>query len=312
MRLVTYQLFWFGTAWHGTNLPQKSETMERINLPPTETERVKIIIEKTLAPCTIFTLGYRNITNAVSSMLLIQTDTGKITHHFDLLVFSNKAIQNGASSIANTIAEQSGKTITATVLLHKFTDLGTKQPSQQYFFNTVLQYGQRLCLDTSAVPYLLNNMPVRDIESDRTYWLKCVAVAQFNLQAATDSEHLEVELCKIALLNVAATQIALGLIRVFLGYTPNEFGLKYLLQLCGHFTDLPSQLFHQQTPEAIRRYKMLCAPTSMLNHWTRLNTAEQDFVWLLDACTAFLKQATELVASELQRLENKFTKSLPS
>jgi hypothetical protein len=99
---------------------------------------------------------------------------------------------------------------------------------------------------------------------------------------------------------------------VFLGYTPNEFGLKYLLELCGHFTVLPSQLFQQQTTEAIRRYKMLCAPTSMLNHWTRLNAAEQDFHWLLDACTAFSQLATELVAPELQRLENKFTKSILS
>ncbi|MEO5777271.1 MAG: hypothetical protein ABIQ27_10210 [Flavobacterium sp.] len=83
-------------------------------------------------------------------------------------------------------------------------------------------------------------MPARDVEADRTYWLKCVAVAQFNLQAATESEQLEVTLCKIALLNTAATQLAMGLLRVFLGYTPNEFGLKYLLQLCGHFTALPA------------------------------------------------------------------------
>ena len=198
------------------------------------------------------------------------------------------------------------------MLLHKGTDLATKQPGQQRFFYNVLRYGQRLCIDTNAPPYMLNTMPVRDIEADRTYWLKCVAVAQFTMKAAVESEQVAVTLCKIALLNTAATQIALGLVRVFLGYAPNEFGLKYLLLLCGHFTALPSQLFYQQTPEAIRRYKMLCAPPSMLNHWTRLNAAEQDFLWLLDACTVFLKLATELVTPELQRLENTFTKSVLS
>lgn len=286
--------------------------MERIKLPQPEIQIVVDLIVKAFAPCTIFAFGHRNNTNSVSSLLSTQPNIVTGSHHFDLLVLSNKAFPNGGSNIANTIAESSNKTITASVLLHKVNDLATKQASQQWFFDNVLHYGQRLCLDTTAPPYLLNNMPTRDIETDTAYWFKCFAVAQFNLQAAAVSEHLDITLCKIALLNTAATQIALGLLRVFLGYTPNEFGLKYLLQLCCNFTDLPSQLFHQQTPEAIRRYKMLCAPTSMLNHWTRLNAAEQDFLWLLDACTAFLQLATELVAPELQRLENKFTKSILS
>lgn len=286
--------------------------MEPINLPQPETQFVVDHTVKAFSPCTIFVFGYRNNTNSASSLLSTQSNIVTGSHHFDLLVFSNKAFQNGGSNIANTIAESSNKIITASVLLHKVTDLATKQASQQWFFDNVLRNGQRLCLDTNASPYLLNSMPTRDLESDTAYWLKCVAVAQFHLQAAADSEHMDITLCKIALLNTAATQIALGLLRVFLGYTPNEFGLKYLLQLCGNFTDLPSQLFKQQTPEAIRRYKMLCAPTSMLNHWTRLNAAEQDFLWLLDACGAFLGLATELVAPELHRLENTLTKTLQS
>ena len=286
--------------------------MEPIKLPQPETQIIVNHIVKAFSPCTIFAFGCRSNTNSASSLLSSQPNIVTGSHHFDLLVFSNKAFQNGGSNIANTIAESSNKIITASVLLHKVTDLATKQASQQWFFDNVLRNGQRLCLDTNASPYLLNSMPTRDLESDTAYWLKCVAVAQFHLQAAADSEHMDITLCKIALLNTAATQLALGLLRVFLGYTPNEFGLKYLLQLCGNFTDLPSQLFHQQTPEAIRRYKMLCAPTSMLNHWTRLNAAEQDFLWLLDVCTAFLHLATELVAPELQRLENKFTKSILS
>lgn len=284
--------------------------MEPIKLPQPETQIVVDQIVEAFSPCTIFAFGHKTNTNSASSLLTNETQNGTTSHHFDLLVFSNKAFLNGGSNITNIIAERSNKIITVSVLLHKVTDLTTKQASQQWFFDWVLRNGQRLCIDTAAPPYLLNNTPVRDIETDSAYWRKCLAVAQFNLQVAADSEHIDITLCKIALLNTAATQIALGLIRVFLGYTPNEFGLKYLLQLCGHFTVLPSQLFYQQTPEAIKRYKMLCAPTSMLNHWTRLNAAEQDFLWLLDACRTFLQLATELVAPELHRLENTLTKSV--
>lgn len=279
--------------------------MENITLPTPETQIVIDLLVKRLGSCTIFAFGYRNNSTSISNLLSTQVNTGATRHHFYLLVLSAKDFPNGASNLANTLAELTNKTITVTVLLHKVTDLATYQASQQWFFDAVLRYGQRLCLDATAPPYLLNHRPRRHIEGDRVYWLKCVGVAQFNLQAATESEHLEVELCKIALLHSACVQIALGLVRVFLGYTPNEFGLNYLLRLCGHFTALPIQLFHQQTPEAVKRYKMLCAPPAMLHHWTRLTASEQDFIWLLDACEVFLKQANEIVLIELERLETK-------
>ena len=256
-----------------------------------ELEKVIELMLATLGKCSIYMFGYREC-------------------HFYILLFADVSLRG--TQLMNEIKESTHKTITATVLAHNVKQLATKQKSQQYFFDQVLQNGQRMALDKAHVPYILNHNPQRDVEADRAYWHKCFAVAQFHLQAVADSEHIDITLCKIALLNTAATQIALGLLRVFLGYTPNEFGLKYLLQLCGHFTVMPSQLFHQQTPEAIRRYKMLCAPTSMLNHWTRLNAAEEDFVWLLDSCRTFLGLATELVTPEFQRLENTLTKSVPS
>lgn len=279
--------------------------MEHITLPPPETQIVVDLIVKRLAPCTIFAFGYRNTNTSVSGLLPTQLPSETTKHHFDLLVLSAKDFPNGASNIANILAEQTNKTITVSVLLHKVTDLATQQVSQQWFFDAVLRYGQRLSLDPTAPPYLLNHRPLRNIEGDRIYWLKCVGVAQFNLNAATDSEQFEVELCKIALLHSACVQIALGLVRVFLGYTPNQFGLKHLLQLCGSFTALPSQLFHQQTPEAVKRYKMLCAPPAMLHHWTKLSASEQDFLWLLDGCQVLLKQANAIVLLELERLKTK-------
>ncbi len=285
--------------------------MENITLPTPETQIVIDLFVNKLGLCSIFAFGYRNNTSLASTLLSAEVNSTSTRHHFDLLVFSSKASPSGASNIANALAEQTNKTITVSVLLHKVTDLATQQASQQWFFDQVLRYGQRLCLDATSPPYLLNHRPTRNIEADRIYWLKCVAVAQFNLQAAAVSEHLEVELCKIALLHSACVPIALGLVRVFLGYTPNEFGLKYLLQLCGSFTALPKQVFYQQTPEAIKRYKMLCAPPSMLHHWTRLTAPEQDFIWLLDACQVFLKQANAIVLVELERFENTSTKSLP-
>lgn len=284
--------------------------METILLPEHETKFVVDHIVRALSPCTIFAFGYRSTTISQSDFFLNQTNSGGSSHHFYVVVFSNKVVQNGGTTIANVIAESSNKAITASMLLHKVTDLITKQPGQQWFFDNVLRYGQRLCLDTAAPPYLLHTFNARDVEADRAFWLKCVAVAQFNLHAASETRHLDVELCKIALLHTAVVQAALGLIRVFLGYTPNEFGLTYLLQLCGHFTDLPARIFQQSTEVSIKRYKRLCAPPSMLFHWTRLNVPEQDFEILFANCQEFLGLANEVTAAELERLETSLPKTI--
>ena len=256
--------------------------MQQINFPPEQAKKIVDVIKHHMSPCTVLVWGYCTINSG--------------THHFDLLVFSNKVAGVSGANIANTIKEQSGGSITASVLVHKLTDLATKQPGQQRFFDNILRNGQRLCLDKNNPPYLLADIiPSRDEEAEKAYWLKCVAVAQFNIQAATESPHLDVELCKIALLNTACVQIALGLIRINLGYTPNEFSLNHLLNLCGNFTNLPTNLFHQQTPTAIHRYKMLCTPPSLLNHRIKLNTKESDFLYLLDVTQQFLELSKKMI-----------------
>jgi hypothetical protein len=139
---------------------------------------------------------------------------------------------------------------------------------------------------------------------DRAYWLKCSSVADFFLQSVSVTTNSEIALCNIANLHISIEQLALGLIRVFMGYIPNEFSLKYLLLLCGHFTKLPSETFSQQSELATKRYKMLCAPPSMLRHWYRLNAEVEDYLWILNACQNFYKQANNIALQELERLDN--------
>lgn len=293
---MPYWLFRFGTAVRHSNLHQNSVIMKQLNLPPQPVLQVLENCCSRYEPLTVYIFGHRTDTVALEP---ISNTANWVIHHFYLVVFTNRQLPASGSVMANSIYELSGKTITATVLLHKPTDLATKNPQQLRFFDGVLRYGHRLCLDKEAVPYILhNNILPPDREEDMAFWLKCVAVAKFNINAASESPHLEVELCKIALLNTACVQIALGLIRGCIGYTPNEFGLKYLLQLCEQFTTIPSDTFNQKTPKAIQRYKMLCTPPSMLNHWTKLSTDKADFGYLLDATQQFLDLSKELVEKQ--------------
>jgi hypothetical protein len=278
--LVGYQCNWFGTVLSRANLHQKLETMGAITISKPEGDAVLEILLKDAAPCSIYVFGSRSIST-------VEPETKN--YHFYILVLSTKFVTG--SHLANEIKERTNNVITATVLVHNVTHLATKQKSQHYFFDWVLRNGQRIWLDRSNIPYILNHNPQRDLETDTRFWHKCVAVAVFNIQAAKESPQLEVERCKIALLHTACVQIALGLIKVRLGYTPNEFSLNYLLQLCAYFIPLQFPVFNKQITESTRRYKLLCAPPTMLYHWTKLHATTDDFNYLVAITQDFLNQA---------------------
>lgn len=261
--------------------------MERIKLSSTETQIVVAIILQAVKPCTIYIFGKR------------QESTELV--HFYILVLSDTAVTG--THLMNEIQQRTDRTVSATVLVHKPKHLATKDKSQQYFFDQVLRYGQRIWLDSGNVPYLLYHQPERDLEADSAFWQKCVAVALFNLQAAKEHPQEEVVLCKIALLHGACVQLALGLIRVFMGYSPREYGLRYLMGLCSHFTTLPDEVFPQNCENDIRLYIMLCAPAGMLLHWRKLNDAEADFEVLLERTELFLDRVREQAANELNQLK---------
>lgn len=280
--------------------------MKPLNLPP---QPVLEILENCCArfePCTVFIIGHHK-SNIIIEQISKTADWA--VHHFYLLVITAKQIPISGTSMANSIHELSGKTITATVMLHKPTDLATKQPHQIHFFNQALRFGHRLCLDKHNPPYLVaNTIPPLNREEDTAFWLKCQAVALFNIQAAKESPQQGVALCKIALLNTACTQVALGLIRVLMHYTPNEFSLKHLLQLCqyayqnnesSHLKPLPSA-FNPKTLNDKYRFNCLCAPPSMLNHRLHLDAPEEDFIYLLTATQDFLNQATLHITQSLE------------
>lgn len=278
--------------------------METFSFPKAPAQEAMQIIAKTLAPCTVYLFGYR-IQNTATTSTMVMAGAPAEMHHLDFLVFSGKATPNAAADVANMVFERSQGAVTVSLLLHKVTELKTKQADMQWFFWSVLRDGHRLCLDTSAPPYSLSgHVPVRSAKAVREYWLKCEAVAALYIESAAESLRLDVERVKISLLHQAVEQLALGLIRVFLGYAPNYFGLGFLLGLCGHFTDLPSKLFHCGTEERQRRFKLLCAPPSLLRHALRLEANEEDFRSLLQSCREFACASAKAANLELERLED--------
>ncbi|NUY82677.1 hypothetical protein HUK80_17375 [Flavobacterium sp. MAH-1] len=274
----------------------------------TQLQSVLPQIEKTAGPCAVIVFGYNSINGQSKSAFGFESVPPHANGHFYLLVFTNEST-NALTNLTDSISQRSDGKISVTLLQHTLQSLGTKSQDQRWFFYQALRLGEPVSLGID-VPYLRNYGWVRrDYEGARTHWYKCEAMAGLYLESAAQSQHLDVELGKIAFLSQAIEFIALGLIRVFLGYTPNQYGLKFLLALCGHFTDLPSHCFPIADEVGQKRLKMVCTPPSMLRHWDKLEAPEADFDSLLDACTRFFGKSRKLALKHLETLENLRTKT---
>jgi len=260
-------------------------------------------LQKALGNCSVFIFGYRRSSIVRDTWLRVSSCKNVETHHFDLVVFTDKAMPIDIGQLVATISAESDHCISVCILLHTLSDLGTKRESQAWFFNRVLKECPVLVLQSGATPYVLHCNAKRDWKGDGAFWQKCEAVALFYLDAAGNSVHEDVVLCKIALLHTAVSQIALGLVRVHLGYSPKYFGLRFLLQLCGSFSTLALDLFPVASAAGLRRYRMLCCPPDRLRNWIRLDAAAADFEILYYAAQDFLELGGGLVLAELERLE---------
>jgi hypothetical protein len=275
--------------------------MEHFSLPQPHLDLMVSVLTKRFAPCTAYVFGSRSPHGAASA-LLPERGVASPQIHYDILVFTARPCPDAGANAADVILQQSKGTFGVTLLLHRVIELGTAYPCRQWFFYNAIRNGRRLCLDTSKVPYLPgHDVPSSDVGSARRYWQKCEGVAGLYMESAATAQ-LGIELVKVAMLHTAIEYAALGMIRVFLGYSPNAFSLRFLLGLCGHFTGLPDEMFPQNTDAECSRFKRLCAPPSMLRHWDRLEAPEADFDVLYGSCLAFLEKAAVLVNDELVRI----------
>lgn len=263
-----------------------------VHIQNKDIEKIRTIFQKYWCYSSVVLWGYHTKTVIQEGVFPSNSSLKATVPHYYLVAFTTNNTMATGTNRANTIVELLNHQIGITLALHHPKDLATKNPTQQYFFNNLLRHGQNVYTNPTVLPYLKHKAPnTKNRVEDFRFWLKCEAVAVFNIQAAKESPQQEVERCKIALLHTACVQIALGLIRVKMGYSPNEFSLNYLLQWCGYFMPLPFPVFNNQTKEQSYRYKLLCAPPTMLNHWMDIKASTDDFNYLLTNTQDFLSLA---------------------
>tara|TARA_R110000850_G_scaffold218852_2_gene344382 strand:+ start:761 stop:1723 length:963 start_codon:yes stop_codon:yes gene_type:complete len=98
-------------------------------------------------------------------------------------------------------------------------------------------------------------------------------------------------------------QTCLGLIYVFWEYKPSYTALPYLLHLCSHFADFPSQIFNTHTYENHHILQQLCHADHLMKFriHTYLSLKQTDKAW--QKCNEFLKMSESLAEQRLQFLD---------
>jgi|GEM_PF-829954 len=234
----------------------------------------------------------------------LSKDTVRQTQLY-LLVLTTSTRANASADLSNNISSKSDQRFSAILLVHKTDSLKKAVGDQLCFFSSVVANGELLYQKEGFRCDLNSKNPVaRNLSFTEVFMGERKTIGNCFLDAHFERLSRNVSTIDQVMLNLAIEHTCLGLIRVFLGYTPNYFSLGFLIDLCGFFTPLPNQFFPRVSEEDKRLFRMINThPSSMrFNYEWEVNYTDMDF--LSGRCGEFMRLAGELADKELERLKS--------
>ena len=250
----------------------------------------------------IYCLGKRIINQTMHQTFYETSSLVSEKIHYYLLVFVASFEPDSAAAISDIVFKRSGGNYTVTVLLHRKNSLKQNPGDQQYFFYQAMEKSELLFQHPTKAPYLpYTTMPSRNFTSAVRYWEQRLYTSNCLVLLITD------DACKASRLHLvhlhyAVEQICLGLIRLFLGYRPNHFSLKYLLELCAYFSPLASIFLRNETDYDNALLKLLTSGVTDLRFGSIEELPQQDYMVLKQRSLEFISKATLVATEEIHRL----------
>ncbi|GEP52137.1 hypothetical protein FNO01nite_28090 [Flavobacterium noncentrifugens] len=222
-----------------------------------------------------------------------------------LLVLTTSTRANASADLGSIISSKTDQRFVAVLLVHKTDSLKKAAGDQLCFFSSVIANGELLYgKEGFRCPLHSKDAGVRNLSFAEIFMGERKTIGNCFLDAHFERLSRNVSTIDQVMLNLAVEHTCLGLIRVFLGYTPNYFSLGFFIDLCGFFTSLPNQFFPRASEEDKRLFKMISThPSSMRFHYEwEVNYTDMDF--LSGRCGELMKLASELTDKELARLKS--------
>lgn len=260
------------------------------------------IVTDTVRPAALYCFGKRK--HATSKVnVLFEEDMADCHHsHYYLFLIVKDYREDLAGNLADQIPQQTQGRCSATVVLHSKKSLRQHRGDQQHFFYRVMERGQLLFQDSIHPPFVpFEEIPVRNIDTAKRYLQQRMHAASF-LQQAEALDTGGATKINVFLLRQIVEQTCLGLIRLFLGYTPHQFSLPFLFELCEYFSPLTITLFPRESEKDRELFKILSGRAASLRHGFRYSVHLHDYEVLRNRCNEFVESAKQLADKELERL----------
>lgn len=223
--------------------------------------------------------------------------------HYYLLVLVEEHKENAVHDLVDIIKSKTSGKCTATLLIHKVSELQTTSEDQRYFFWNVLDKGLCLYQNQQINLTVLEANPRRHYESASAY-LQCRNVIVNSMESWQENDQWTgYTPLKGVILGQLIEQICLGMIRLFMGYTPNHFSLAYLLEICQYFDPLAGSFFPRHTKEDITLFRLLSSSHWILRYSADDQFSDKDKDLLSKRYVDFSYHCKEVVKNELERIE---------
>ena len=289
-------------------------------LQPTPIEKPEVLSDDWQDICKIITdyiptdaiycFGKKTTEHSEDLVIGLSKDNVRQTQLY-LLVLTKSTRANASADLSSIISSKTDQRFAATLLVHKTDSLKKAAGDQHYFFSSVVANGElRYQKEGFRCPLNSKKAGARDLSFAEIFMGERKTIGSCFLDAHFERLSRNVSTLDQVMLNLAIEHTCLGLIRVFLGYTPNYFSLGFLIDLCGFFTSLPNQFFPRISEEDKRLFRMINThPSSMrFNYEWEVNYTDMDF--LSGRCSEFMRLAGELADKELVRLKSENIQTL--
>lgn len=276
--------------------------MKPILLCETHGAIISSVFQKAWPDCNAYIFGRVDLMADSNGIIIEPCLNVSHTTLYYSIVFTSSPNHCESNRAAKEIRNQTGGKVGINILLHRPKALGSKSGCAQWFYNNVLREGTQICKGKRQLQIGTERTCKRNVEQAKAYWSKCEAAASFHLYNASSNPHEGVGLLKIAELHRAVHFVALGMIRVYLGYTANNYNLKHLLDLTRLFSVIVDETFPTCDANAQKRLALLLPSPNMIRHWDRLEIPNKDFSALLCAVNGMFSRAQTACVEHLKEL----------
>ncbi len=271
-----------------------------------ESDPLKVIthiITHAVSVAALYCFGEKHFSSSAMGCVLDAHEVQFQSTHYYLFLIVKEYQADVPGNLSYLIKEQTHGRFTATVVLHSKKSLRQKEGDQQYFFHQIMERAQLLYQESVNPPYLpFDKAPARNYHWAKIYLQQRIRTVSF-LQEAEGMDSGGATKIHVYLMRLVVEQTCLGLIRLFLGYTPHQYSLQFLFELCEYFTPLTAELFPRETAKDKELIKILSGATTSLRHGAIDAVPTHDYEVLSNRYNELVERANQLIAKELERIE---------